>query len=53
MPLSRRGKDWLKGSREGFGATILDGMTTLWLMGLHDEFEEAINWYGNVASRIK
>ena len=44
MPLSRKGKDWLKGTQSGFGTTILDALTTLHVMGFHDEFNEAIDW---------
>merc|ERR1719498_1613872 len=39
-PLSRAGKD----SFGGLGITILDSLTTLWLMGLSSEFEEAASW---------
>ena len=44
QPLSRKGKDWLKGNAVGFGTTILDTMTTLWVMGFHEEFDVAIDW---------
>jgi mannosyl-oligosaccharide alpha-1,2-mannosidase len=48
-----RKKAWLKdevmplsgGNRESFGgwaATLVDGLDTLWIMGLKDEFEEAV-----------
>lgn len=37
MPISKSGKDTFG----GIGMTILDSMTTLWLMGLGDEFEQA------------
>lgn len=36
----RRGKD----SFGGVGATIVDSLDTLWLMGLEDEFRAAQNW---------
>mmetsp|Transcript_71341 Transcript_71341/g.125575 ORF Transcript_71341/g.125575 Transcript_71341/m.125575 type:complete len:792 (-) Transcript_71341:54-2429(-) len=44
QPLSHKGKDWLKGNVVGFGTTILDAMTTLWVMGFHEEFDVAIDW---------
>ncbi|CAE8618387.1 unnamed protein product [Polarella glacialis] len=37
QPVSRKGRD----SFGGVGLTILDSMSTIWLMGLDDEFEEA------------
>jgi len=39
QPLSRSGKDWL-----GFGATPVDALSTLWIMGMKDEFYEARDW---------
>merc|ERR1719498_366913 len=42
-PLSRAGKD----SFGGIGITILDSLTTLWLMGLSNEFDEAATWVEN------
>jgi len=38
-PLSRRGKNWLYQ-----GATIIDSMSTLLVMGLDKEFKEAAEW---------
>ena len=43
-PLTKRGLDWSKLKREGFGFTILDGMSTMWLMDLKAEFEESVEW---------
>lgn len=40
QPISKKGKD----SFGGIGITILDSLTTLWLMGLSKEFEEASKW---------
>mmetsp|Transcript_75548 Transcript_75548/g.157600 ORF Transcript_75548/g.157600 Transcript_75548/m.157600 type:complete len:888 (-) Transcript_75548:96-2759(-) len=37
QPVSKKGKD----SFGGIGMTILDSLTTLWLMGLVEEFDEA------------
>lgn len=37
QPLSRSGKDTFS----GLGITVIDSLTTLWLMGLGSEFEEA------------
>lgn len=39
-PISKRGHN----SFGGIGITILDCLTTLWLMGLETEFEEAASW---------
>eukprot|EP01062_Namystynia_karyoxenos_P084415 TRINITY_DN9927_c0_g1_i1.p1 TRINITY_DN9927_c0_g1~~TRINITY_DN9927_c0_g1_i1.p1 ORF type:complete len:811 (+),score=282.85 TRINITY_DN9927_c0_g1_i1:41-2473(+) len=43
MPLSRRPKNWGKGS-VGMGLTMLDAISTLWIMGLKDEFDEVRAW---------
>eukprot|EP00927_Polykrikos_kofoidii_P078563 TRINITY_DN75380_c0_g1_i1.p1 TRINITY_DN75380_c0_g1~~TRINITY_DN75380_c0_g1_i1.p1 ORF type:complete len:798 (+),score=125.48 TRINITY_DN75380_c0_g1_i1:70-2463(+) len=40
MPLSKRGKDTFG----DVGMTILDSLTTLWLMGLSDDFDDASKW---------
>eukprot|EP00927_Polykrikos_kofoidii_P050222 TRINITY_DN44145_c0_g1_i1.p1 TRINITY_DN44145_c0_g1~~TRINITY_DN44145_c0_g1_i1.p1 ORF type:complete len:922 (-),score=161.74 TRINITY_DN44145_c0_g1_i1:84-2762(-) len=40
QPISRIGRD----SFGGIGMTILDSLTTLWLMGLKDEFDEATSF---------
>lgn len=32
------------GSSNSFGATIIDSLDTLYLMGLYDEFENATRW---------
>lgn len=34
--------DWL-----GLGATIVDSLDTLWIMGLKSEFQEARDWVAN------
>ena len=44
MPLSRRARDWGKGATKGLGLTMLDAVSTLWLMGLEDEFHEVRRW---------
>eukprot|EP01064_Diplonema_japonicum_P036591 TRINITY_DN8281_c0_g1_i1.p1 TRINITY_DN8281_c0_g1~~TRINITY_DN8281_c0_g1_i1.p1 ORF type:complete len:709 (+),score=169.87 TRINITY_DN8281_c0_g1_i1:1876-4002(+) len=44
MPLSKRGKNWAKGVQKSFGLTIHDALSTLWLMGLKDEFQEGMKW---------
>ncbi|XRA97022.1 mannosyl-oligosaccharide alpha-1,2-mannosidase [Pycnococcus provasolii] len=46
MPLSRKGKNMFAGT----GATIIDSLDTLWLMGLTKEFEKARDW---VATSLK
>ena len=38
-PLSKGWKEWF-----GVGLTIVDSLSTLWIMGLHEEFEEAGGW---------
>lgn len=40
MPRSLRGKDPFG----GLGATILDSLDTLWLMGMHAEYKQARDW---------
>ncbi|KAK5061123.1 hypothetical protein LTR84_007665 [Exophiala bonariae] len=32
----------------GWGATLVDSLDTLWIMGLHDEFEEAVGHVKNI-----
>ena len=44
MPLSRTGKNWGRGTTTSFGLTIHDSLTTLLLMGLDDEFADALQW---------
>lgn len=44
QPLSKSGRD----SFGGIGITIMDALTTLWLMGLSNEFEQATNWVDRV-----
>ena len=57
MPGSLSGKD----SFAGLGATILDSLDTLWLMGLKSEYHQARDWvahdlnftrYGTACSAI-
>jgi len=54
QPLSKVGRD----SFGGIGITILDSLTTLWLMGFSEEFEEAAQWvekslsFGNADSEV-
>jgi len=43
-PVSNMGHDWMKQ-----GATIVDSLDTLWLMGLNDEWQQARDW---VASQL-
>eukprot|EP01059_Diplonema_ambulator_P029859 TRINITY_DN4976_c0_g1_i1.p1 TRINITY_DN4976_c0_g1~~TRINITY_DN4976_c0_g1_i1.p1 ORF type:complete len:749 (+),score=262.41 TRINITY_DN4976_c0_g1_i1:60-2306(+) len=43
MPLSKRPKDWGKDSK-GLGLSMLDAISTLWLMDLKDEFHEVRHW---------
>jgi len=38
-PVSNTGYNWL-----GMGATIVDGLDTLWILGLKDEFKQARDW---------
>lgn len=40
QPLSQRGKN----SFAGMGATIVDSLSTLWIMGLQEEFANATDW---------
>ncbi|EIE24199.1 glycoside hydrolase [Coccomyxa subellipsoidea C-169] len=46
MPLTQNGKN----SFGGLGATIVDSLDTLWLMGLKDEFKAARDWVVNELS---
>lgn len=39
-PVAKSGKD----DFGGVGATIVDSLDTLWLMGLQDEFKAARDW---------
>lgn len=49
-PQSKTGFDWL-GS--GLGATIVDSMSTMWIMGLQQEFDEAREWIDkNLSEKI-
>jgi len=42
-PQSNSGVDWL-----GLGATIVDSLDTLWIMGMQREFEKARGWVATV-----
>eukprot|EP00929_Paragymnodinium_shiwhaense_P118299 TRINITY_DN90237_c0_g1_i1.p1 TRINITY_DN90237_c0_g1~~TRINITY_DN90237_c0_g1_i1.p1 ORF type:complete len:874 (+),score=114.23 TRINITY_DN90237_c0_g1_i1:164-2785(+) len=44
QPLTKKGRD----SFAGVGITILDSLSTLWLMGLQDEFDAAEEWVQTV-----
>ncbi|KAK9842510.1 hypothetical protein WJX81_003419 [Elliptochloris bilobata] len=46
QPLTRHGKD----SFGGLGATVVDSLDTLWMMGLKEEFARARNWVANELS---
>jgi mannosyl-oligosaccharide alpha-1,2-mannosidase len=46
MPLTKAGKN----SFGGLGATIVDSLDTLWLMGLHKQYDRARNWVVNELS---
>eukprot|EP00211_Chloroparvula_japonica_P001765 CAMPEP_0119118784 /NCGR_PEP_ID=MMETSP1310-20130426/545_1 /TAXON_ID=464262 /ORGANISM="Genus nov. species nov., Strain RCC2339" /LENGTH=591 /DNA_ID=CAMNT_0007108175 /DNA_START=149 /DNA_END=1924 /DNA_ORIENTATION=+ len=39
QPKSKTGNNWL-----GLGATIVDSLDTLWIMGMFEEFREAVDW---------
>ncbi|CAG0884380.1 unnamed protein product [Cyprideis torosa] len=43
-PLSKRGHSSSIFGSSNMGATIVDGMSTLWIMGLKDEFERGKEW---------
>ena len=38
-PVSKTANDWF-----GLGLTLIDGLDTMWLMGMNDEFADARNW---------
>ena len=46
QPLSRRGKN----SFGGLGATIVDSLDTLWMLGLKEEFGRARDWVADELS---
>lgn len=35
-------------SFNGWGVSILDGLDTMWIMGLHEEFEESMPFVANM-----
>lgn len=43
-PISKRGHSGSIFGAMPMGATILDGMDTLHIMGLHEEFKQARDW---------
>eukprot|EP01060_Flectonema_neradi_P030909 TRINITY_DN4577_c0_g1_i2.p1 TRINITY_DN4577_c0_g1~~TRINITY_DN4577_c0_g1_i2.p1 ORF type:complete len:750 (+),score=148.98 TRINITY_DN4577_c0_g1_i2:45-2294(+) len=45
-PISKTYKDWGP-TGEGLGLTILDSVSTIWIMGLKDEFERVREWVKN------
>lgn len=42
-PRTLKGKDTFG----GLGATILDSLDTLWLMGMHKEYQQGREWVAN------
>lgn len=46
-PISKRGHGASIFGNLPFGATILDGLDTLYIMGLKDEFKQARDWVAN------
>lgn len=46
-PLSKRGHTGSIFGAMPIGATILDGMDTLYIMGMKDEFKQARDWVSN------
>ena len=40
QPLTKRGKNGFG----GLGATVIDSLDTLWIMGLKDQYSRARNW---------
>ena len=40
QPLTKRGKT----AFGGLGATVIDSLDTLWIMGLKDQYSRARNW---------
>eukprot|EP01065_Artemidia_motanka_P052110 TRINITY_DN9324_c2_g2_i1.p1 TRINITY_DN9324_c2_g2~~TRINITY_DN9324_c2_g2_i1.p1 ORF type:complete len:806 (+),score=290.03 TRINITY_DN9324_c2_g2_i1:45-2420(+) len=45
-PLSKAPKNWGRGD-QGLGLTILDAVSTLWLMDMREEFDEVRRWVAN------
>eukprot|EP00759_Apiculatamorpha_spiralis_P024807 PhF_6_TR27973/c0_g1_i1/m.41385/K01230/MAN1; mannosyl-oligosaccharide alpha-1,2-mannosidase len=43
-PLSQTFKNWSKRNGGALGLTIMDAITTLWVMGLKEEFDIALKW---------
>lgn len=46
-PISKRGHSASIFGSASMGATIVDGMDTLYIMGMHDEFEKGREWIEN------
>ncbi|KAL0935256.1 glycosyl hydrolase family 47 [Colletotrichum truncatum] len=44
QPLSLRGRN----RHNGWGATLVDSLDTLWLMGLYDDFNRAVQFVGTI-----
>lgn len=40
MPISQRGKNTFG----GLGATVVDSLDTLWIMGLKEEYQKGRDW---------
>eukprot|EP00757_Euglenozoa_sp_SAG-D1_P013085 gene13085-3831_t len=44
-PVSKVGSDWpMHSGTPGMGLTIVESLDTMWLMGMKDEFDVAVNW---------
>lgn len=43
-PISKRGHSASIFGASNMGATIVDGLDTLYIMGLHDEFKQGRDW---------
>lgn len=43
-PIAHTGHSASIFGKSAMGATIVDGMDTLYIMGLHDQYEKARNW---------
>lgn len=46
-PIAKTGHSASIFGRSAMGATIIDGIDTLFIMGLRDEYEKARNWIAN------
>lgn len=43
-PVTKKGHSPSIFSKASMGATIVDGLDTLYIMGLHEEYKEGHNW---------